>query len=157
MPVSQPAETRRKYYTVDEANRALPLVRVIVEDIVRQYRLVAEMKERMAVVGRSASRDRRRRQEPDVYSEEVAHSEATLETEQAKLQDYLVELDKLGVELKGPDGLCDFPARRDGRDVYLCWRLGEPEVMFWHELTDGFAGRQPVQGNTRRAGAPRGN
>ncbi len=144
MPLSQPAETRRKYYTLEEANRALPLVRVIVEDIVRQHRIVSEMKERMSVVSRSAGRDRRRRQEPDVYAEEVAHSEATLQAERAKLQDYQEELEKLGVELKGPDGLCDFPARRDGRDVYLCWRLGEPEVLFWHEINDGFLGRRSV-------------
>jgi hypothetical protein len=155
MPLPQPAQIHRKYYTLEEANRALPLVRAIVEDIVRQYRLVAEMKERMAVVSRSSGRASRRRQEPDVYSEEVAHSEAMFEAEQAKLHDYQDELEKLGVELKGPDGLCDFRARRDGRDVYLCWRLGEPEIMYWHELGDGFAGRQPVHEPVRRGAAPR--
>ena len=44
---------------------------------------------------------------------------------------------------EGPvDGLCDFPSLRDGRPVYLCWRLGEPQVLHWHELNAGVAGRQ---------------
>lgn len=55
----------------------------------------------------------------------------------------------LGVELKGFDGLCDFPSQRDGREVYLCWRLGEPEVHYWHELHTGFAGRQPLRAESR--------
>lgn len=51
----------------------------------------------------------------------------------------------LGCELKGiEDGLIDFPAERDGRTVYLCWRLGEPRIAWWHDLDTGFAGRQPL-------------
>lgn len=41
-------------------------------------------------------------------------------------------------------GLVDFPAERDGREVYLCWRAGEAEVAFWHETSTGFSGRQPL-------------
>ena len=41
-------------------------------------------------------------------------------------------------------GLVDFPAVLDGREVYLCWRLGEESVGFWHELDSGFRGRQPL-------------
>jgi hypothetical protein len=41
-------------------------------------------------------------------------------------------------------GLVDFLAVRDGREVYLCWRYGEPEIQYWHELEGGFAGRQPI-------------
>ena len=48
-------------------------------------------------------------------------------------------------ELKDPRlGLVDFPSERDGRTVLLCWRLGEPEVQYWHELDSGYAGRQPL-------------
>ena len=78
------------------------------------------------------------------YSEEIAQSQAELEAEEDKLATYIDELTKLGVELKGPDGLCDFPSLMDGREVYLCWRLGEPEVMHWHELNAGVAGRKPL-------------
>jgi hypothetical protein len=41
-------------------------------------------------------------------------------------------------------GLIDFPARRDGRQIYLCWRLGEDAVDFWHDTETGFGGRQPL-------------
>jgi hypothetical protein len=41
-------------------------------------------------------------------------------------------------------GLVDFPALRDGREVYLCWVEGEPDIAFWHELDAGYAGRQAL-------------
>jgi hypothetical protein len=54
------------------------------------------------------------------------------------------ELRQLGVEAKGHDGLVDFPTIVDGRRAFLCWKLGEAEVSYWHELDAGFAGRQPL-------------
>jgi hypothetical protein len=60
------------------------------------------------------------------------------------LSNYIDELRRLGVELKGADGLCDFYSIMDGREVFLCWRLGEPDVRFWHDLDAGFAGRRPL-------------
>ena len=54
-------------------------------------------------------------------------------------------LEEIGVVVKDPDGgLVDFPARRHGRDVLLCWHVGEDEVSYWHDLEAGFAGRRPV-------------
>jgi hypothetical protein len=51
----------------------------------------------------------------------------------------------LGIEIKDIEsGLIDFPAERDGRVVYLCWRLGEGDIAFWHDLDTGFSGRQPL-------------
>ena len=42
-------------------------------------------------------------------------------------------------------GLLDFPALRDGREVYLCWKHGEGDIAFWHEISAGFAGRQSIE------------
>ncbi|MDR3635477.1 MAG: DUF2203 domain-containing protein [Isosphaeraceae bacterium] len=137
-------EVERRYYTVEEANKTLPLVRAIVGDIVRQYHTVNELRQRLDAVT-----NERRRRDGDPYSEEFAQSQSEMEAEEGKLAAYIDELTKLGVELKGPDGLCDFYSRMDGRDVYLCWRLGEPQVMHWHELNAGVAGRKPLA-----AGAP---
>jgi hypothetical protein len=51
----------------------------------------------------------------------------------------------MGCVLKDMDqGLVDFLTRRDGREVYLCWRYGEERVAYWHELQAGFAGRRPL-------------
>lgn len=62
-----------------------------------------------------------------------------------RLNALLEELSGIGCELKGvEEGLIDFPAMREGRTVYLCWKLGEERIEFWHELDTGFAGRQPL-------------
>jgi hypothetical protein len=138
-PPQSAAEPKKKYFTVEEANRALPLVKAIVGDIVRQFQIVSELRQRLSMV-----LTEHRRPSSDPYSEELAQTQAELENQESQLEKYIDELSMLGVELKGPDGLCDFYSIVDGREVYLCWRLGEPEVSHWHELNAGVAGRQPL-------------
>jgi hypothetical protein len=128
-------------FTVDDANRALPLVQKIVSDIVQTWEVVSELEQRLELVSKRAPKQR----QGDVYDEEVAQSQAELEQERGTLQGYIEELKRIGVELKGLDGLCDFPSLRNGREVYLCWRLGEPSVAHWHEIDAGFAGRRPIE------------
>jgi hypothetical protein len=61
------------------------------------------------------------------------------------LRDGLVELREREVVLRDLErGLVDFPALRDGREIYLCWEEGEDEIAFWHEPDTGFAGRKPL-------------
>lgn len=132
-------ESDKKFYSIDDANRALPLVRAIVSDIVSQYQRVDELQQRLSRVRRD-----RKRKSDDVYAAELDQTRTELETEENRLRDYVDELRKLGVELKSEDGLCDFPSLRDGREIYLCWRLGEPQVAHWHELEAGFAGRRRI-------------
>src|SRR3954468_23318762 len=150
MAPPKPAEAKRRYFSVEEANRTLPLVKVIVTNIVHQFHVVNDLKQRLAAV-----LNERRRPSSDPYSEELAQTEAERETEEEKLAAYIDELTKLGVELKGPDGLCDFYSIMDGREVYLCWRLGESEVLHWHELDAGVAGRQPLTAGAGTRTAPR--
>ena len=128
-----------KLFTVEEANRTLPLVRAIVSDITSLSREVIERRQRLSqlIAGRNLDRT-------DLYAGELAEIEKDLERDTRRLQEYIGELRQLGVEPKGPDGLVDFPAMMEGRVVYLCWKLGEPEVLFWHEVEDGYAGRQPL-------------
>jgi hypothetical protein len=62
-----------------------------------------------------------------------------------ELEECIAGLDRIGVQVKDADsGLLDFPARRAGRDVLLCWRLGEDVVAYWHGLDEGFAGRKQI-------------
>lgn len=57
----------------------------------------------------------------------------------------LETIEEAGLVLRDIDrGLLDFPAQRDGREVYLCWELGEEDVAYWHELESGYGGRQPL-------------
>jgi len=132
----------RKHFTIEEANHALPLVRAIVADIVRQYHEIAERKERLAQIQKSR---RSKARAGDLYSEEVAQVEEDLEKDIGVLQGYVEELEGLGVEIKDlGKGLVDFRSLIEGREVYLCWLLGEEEVSHWHELDAGFAGRQSL-------------
>lgn len=131
----------KQFYTVDEANQALPLVRAIVADIVRQFREIHERKERLKQI----TAKRPNRKAGDVYGDEVARVEEEIEKDIVVLQGYIEELNHLGVELKDPvKGLIDFRSIFEGREVYLCWHLGEEDVAYWHELDAGFAGRQSL-------------
>jgi hypothetical protein len=130
----------RKLFTIEQANAALPLVRAIVTDLAQLSRDVIERRERLShlLAGREI-------EEGDPYGEELAEIERELEQDTRRLSEYVDELRQLGVEPKnGPEGLVDFPAMMDGRLVYLCWKLGELEVLYWHEQEAGFAGRQPL-------------
>lgn len=135
----------RRVFTLAEANATLPLVRAIAEDMSQLAREVIERRQRLA------SLQQFRRKGSDVYSEELAEVEAELEGEMERLNEYVEELKDLGVEAKnGVEGLVDFPCELDGRIVYLCWKLNEPEVLFWHELEAGYAGRQPLPAALRQ-------
>jgi hypothetical protein len=79
------------------------------------------------------------------HKEEIETMVADFERDQERLRGYEQEVASLNVELKDYlTGLVDFPCWMDNREVYLCWRLGEPEVAHWHELDAGFAGRQKL-------------
>jgi len=143
----------KRYYTVEQANQALPLVRAIVADIVRKHREVFERQERLNQVARTHGAKLRDRD--DFYGEEFAQAVKDQERDLASLNQYVAELQDLGIELKDPArGLVDFLSLMEGREVYLCWLLGEEEVSHWHELDAGFAGRQSLLAGSAAAGGP---
>ena len=138
--MSTAPQDEKKLFTVDEANAALPLVRAIVKDLAELSREVIERRQRLQHLSPGRSSD-----DEDPYSSELAQIEEELEKDSRRLQEYVEELRELGVEPKnGPEGLVDFPSLMDGRVVYLCWKLDEPEVAHWHDLEAGFAGRQAL-------------
>jgi len=129
-----------RLFTIEQANAMLPLVRAITSDLANLGKDVMERRHRLALVAAG-----RNFKSGDPYADELAQMQAELERDQQKLLDYVAELRELGVEPKGAiEGLVDFPSEQDGRIVFLCWRLGEPEVLHWHDLEAGFAGRQPL-------------
>jgi hypothetical protein len=102
-----------RVFTPEEANRLVPKLR--------------EMLSRMQEVKTS-----------------IAHTSGLARSELVdELGTLVSRFEEMGVELKDMDsGLIDFPALRFGDPVYLCWKLGEREVMYWHGLTEGFRGRK---------------
>ena len=129
-----------KIFTVEEANARLPLVRAIVSDLMQLATELSERRDRLSQLSRGRTGDA-----SDVYRAEVEQVEKSLEKDSERLADYLRELLELGVEPKSAmSGLVDFPAIIDGKLAYLCWKHDEPEVLFWHGLDAGFAGRQSL-------------
>lgn len=132
----------KKLFTPAEANRMLPLVRRITEDIRSTYRQLVDKHERyqeLAPRGEDAA--------PLDQSDTLADLRESMERDHEVILGFAKELDDLGVVLKGEaDGLVDFPCLRDGRVVFLCWKLGEPGIEYWHEIEAGFRGRQPLEG-----------
>ena len=127
----------RRAFSVDEANKMLPLVRRIVGDAVRDYWRWQDIVQEFEVAALRSTPDK-----PDETAEQL-QGEATRLAEE--IDGYIGELAELGVLFKGFDtGLVDFPGEIGGRPVLLCWQLGEESVKFWHEEEAGFIGRQPL-------------
>ena len=127
------ATTTRKYFSVTEANRALALVRRIVGDIVAQYKRLLRLHENYSRLEAQGNR---------AAAQQVRGKYAAVTDRLSELRE---ELEELGCELKSYEqGLVDFPSQLDGRDVLLCWKIGEEKIQYWHETETGFLARQPI-------------
>jgi hypothetical protein len=127
-----------KLFTIDEANRTLPLVRRIVNDLLEEYPRWRQAVARFEIITGGARADWGETRDLVAARDAVtAHA--------ARINQYLQELESVGCVFKGFDaGLVDFYTLREDRVVFLCWRLGEDRVSHWHEIDAGFAGRQPI-------------
>jgi hypothetical protein len=129
-----------RLFTPEEANAALAEVRPLAERMVEARRaLAAAARRQRGLVFRIAGNG------GDLSPGEVRDATADVERQVAVVRDCVAALEAAGVQVKDLDeGLVDFPARHGGHDVLLCWKVGEPEVAYWHGLEEGFAGRKPL-------------
>jgi len=128
-----------KYFTLDQANRTLPLVRRVVSDIVSEYRRWKDHVFRFELLAAGSKADEGESPEQVAMRQQV---DASAE----KINGYIEELSGIGCVFKGfEEGLVDFPHQMDGKEVFLCWKLGEDQIEFWHDAESGFAGRQEIQ------------
>ena len=129
-----------RYFTPEEANEALALVRPLAEELVSHRRALLDAEGRRAdldlrIAGNGEALDAR----------DLVDLEARITREAAEVASCVVRIQDLGVLVKDIDrGLVDFPALRAGEEVLLCWHVGEDEVAYWHGLEEGFAGRKPL-------------
>jgi hypothetical protein len=131
---------KKKYYTVDQANATLPLLRQILRDVTELAHSLNERNELIKRMQQDAG------QLTPAHNEEIQTMLADFERDQEKMHEFEDELRRLNVELKDYfTGLVDFRCMMDDREVYLCWRLGEPQVAHWHELDSGFSGRRKLE------------
>jgi hypothetical protein len=83
---------------------------------------------------------------------QVARRKAEREKTIQRVKDTLAEIDATGVQVKDLDiGLLDFPCQVEGRTVLLCWKLGEKGITHWHDTSEGFAGRKPIDERIAKA------
>jgi hypothetical protein len=127
-----------KLFTLADANRTLPLVKRIVQDIMAVY---PQWKDLVAQYELVASKAR-----PDWgESPEQLDLKARIDTVAGKINGFLGELEQIGCEFKGFDeGLVDFHGVLNDHEILWCWKAGEERITHWHELDAGFAGRQPL-------------
>jgi hypothetical protein len=129
-----------KLFTLEEAERTLPLVRRIVQDLTAEYPVWRAAVSRFELLTGGARADWGETGELLAAREEVSlHAD--------RINRYLQELEGVGCVFKGFDaGLVDFYSLREDRPIFLCWKLGEERITHWHEIDAGFSGRQPIDG-----------
>lgn len=122
-----------KYFTLVEANQVLQSIRPWFDEIqsIRQE-VIAHQSEIWSVMEKSAGNGGH----PELSRMVPAFD---------RLDELIHKIQDLGVLIKDINtGLLDFPALRNGHEVYLCWKYGEGDIAFWHEVEAGFAGRQSI-------------
>jgi len=129
---------QHKYFTLAEANRTLPLVRRIVEDITAVHPVWRDLVARYELVAAQAR--------PEWgESPEQLDLRAKIDDVARRINGFMQELEQIGCVFKGFDeGLVDFYGKLEGREIFWCWKKGEEEIRHWHDLEAGYAGRQHI-------------
>lgn len=136
----------QRYFTPEEANELLAAVRPLAERMVEHRQALVEAQARQAeLAARIAGNGGLQPRELAAVNEKVDHEAAGI----ARCVDGIHELGGLVKDLDR--GLVDFPARREGEEILLCWRVGEQEIAYWHGSEEGFAGRRPLDRPPGRA------
>ncbi len=122
-----------RYFTLQEANETLNLIRPLIDEIQQiRRRILEKQPEAWPAIQKSVGNGGNR-----ALSNMVQDFD--------KLDALIHRIQEMDVLIKDINlGLLDFPALKDRREVYLCWQYGEGEIAFWHEVEAGFAGRQPI-------------
>ena len=123
-----------RYFTLAEANAIVRMIRPMLAQIIQIRQVIVE-------------------RQPDVWPvvEKAAgnggsRAAGELVQEFSRLDRLVREIAATGAIVKDINtGLVDFPALHEGREVYLCWKYGEEQIDFWHEVDGGFSGRQPIE------------
>lgn len=122
-----------RYFSLDEARATLPRVKALMEQVQSARREILRVRpDALPAIEKAATNGGNK-----AAGELSAHA--------MRLEQGVKGIIALGITIKDIDaGLVDFLGLRNGREVYLCWRYGEEELGFWHELNAGFSGRRPL-------------
>lgn len=123
-----------QYFTLQEANEALNIIRPLMHEVqVIRQKILENQPEAWPAIEKSAGNGGNR-------------ALSNLVQDFEKLDALVRQIQDTGAQIKDINtGLLDFSALKNGREVYLCWQHGEDDIQYWHEIEAGFAGRQPIQ------------
>ena len=123
-----------RYFTLQEANEALKTIRPLVDEVqVIRRKILANQPEAWPAIEKSAGNGGNK-------------ALSAMVQDFGRFDALIHQIQETGAQIKDVNiGLLDFPALRDGHEVYLCWKHGEGDIAFWHEIEAGFAGRQPIE------------
>ncbi len=121
-----------KHFSLEEAQRELTLVHALASKLI-------ELKKQLDAKGWDVYRH-------EYFGGRGPNGDGSFPAEMETLVEIVKGLEARGIVVKGLDnGLIDFPhIRKDGEEVYLCWKVGENDIQFWHRIADGFPGRKSV-------------
>ncbi|MEM7403999.1 MAG: DUF2203 domain-containing protein [Pseudomonadota bacterium] len=133
----------RRYFTLNETNALVPTLEQAFQRISQMHAQVRDAWIRLDAIGCAPD------DEDFIVDEhtppDAVDDLATLRTLLDALREDIDRVQATGCTIKRLDiGLVDWYAEREGREVFLCWQLGEKEVGYWHEIDAGFAGRRPI-------------
>jgi len=121
-------------YTPQTANKALPEVRRLFSNILTFKKRAVELQEQVEIIIQSGSQ-----------FEEFVKKKQELNVAVSSYYKAIEQLESTGVVLKDVEqGLLDFPSKRFNEEVWLCWKVEESEIKFWHAKDEGFSGRKPL-------------
>ncbi|MGH9405980.1 MAG: DUF2203 domain-containing protein [Terriglobia bacterium] len=124
-----------------------------------------EAEELLPAIGKSLEEARKQKQSLDTLDEDFSQAAARImmlggsvppyqdllkkkgerQKFATRIEDVVNRIQETGCVVKDVDmGLVDFPSLRNGREIYLCWKLGEKRIEFWHSLDEGYASRKPI-------------
>lgn len=119
-----------RLYTVQEANELLPFLAPTLVELREKFEEAARIRNKMATASRSNGWSNAR----DEWTSKLA-----------RVDELMDRINEWGIQLRDiTTGLVDFPGMRADEEIWLCWRLGEPEVAYWHGRSEGFGGRRPL-------------
>ena len=128
-------------FTFDEAQSLLPVLESLLRTAINGKKLIEEVDAELQDVAHRIIIN------GGMYLNIVRLAARKAEREKTvqKVKDAVAEIDAIGVQVKDLDiGLLDFPCEVEGRTVLLCWKLGENAITHWHGVSEGFAGRKPI-------------
>lgn len=136
----------QKYFTLDSARRLLPEVRRLMAQAMRAREEMAGVREHIETFSEKV----RLMGGVALHAGDAGGWRLNARRAAGRMQEALESLDGLGVLVKDlHEGLVDFPTLYRGEEVLLCWRMGEPDIAWWHGVEEGFHGRKQVDEDFR--------